>query len=92
MLFNINDFNDIIFSVYIFNNFSAENAKEKLSKLIDVYISKNSIIENKSILYTYGMFYTETETKEYYAYNASLTLHHQLLDNLIIMVENYYKK
>jgi len=92
MSFSISDFNDIIFSVYIFNHKNSDNSSEKIFKLIDVYISRNSINENKIILDTFGTVYMNTDEISYYADYASLTLQQQLLENLIIMVENHYKK
>ena len=65
MEFSINEFNDIITSVYLYNYPDFVNIQKKVHFLIDVYISRNSKEENiiiiktlsNDVIYRAGIFF-----------------------------------
>jgi hypothetical protein len=64
MSFSINDFNEIITSVYLFNYPDFVNIQKHVHFLIDVYISRNSKEENINIIKSLSNDVTYRSEKE----------------------------
>jgi hypothetical protein len=67
MKFSINDFNEIIISVYLYNlNYPKFNdIEKKVNFLIDVYVSRNSTEEHINIIKTFPKDISYRSEKEH---------------------------
>ena len=65
MSFSINDFNEIILSVFLFNYPDFVNIQKKVHFLIDIYISRNSKEENINIIKTLSNGIPHSSEKEH---------------------------
>ncbi len=65
MEFSVNDFNEIIISVYLYY-YPKLNDIEKKDFLIDIYVSRNSTEENINIIKTFSQDIRYRSEKENY--------------------------
>ena len=79
MEFSINDFNDIITSVYLYNYPDFVNIQKKVHFLIDIYIKRNTKEENIIIINKFSNGITYRSEKEH----ASKLLKDNLMPNIV---------